>query len=387
MKKIIAVILGFVLACLALFLFKTHDFLTAINTTTNIATKPSPRPDKSSYNILILGYGGVGHDGAYLTDTMMVIHVNFKTNKAILISMPRDLWVKVPSKSGGFHAKINSVYEMGLYPKEFPDIEKKYQGEQGASELIRNVVGDLIGQPIDNYVGIDFHGFTKMIDTLDGVDVTVEKTFDDYVYPIDGKETNNCGKQDTALEDAVKQATQEAELAFPCRYEHIHFDKGPTHLDGTTALKYARSRHSLQDGNDFGRAKRQQLVLEGVKEKVLSVSFVPKILPLMDEAKNYVRTDIDVPLLQKFFAEAKQDSKKYHITNLVLNLDNFLKNSIGPSNEFILQPRGGVDDWGSIRKWISDTLEGITPTLTPHPTTELSPTKKINARTPPTSSP
>jgi anionic cell wall polymer biosynthesis LytR-Cps2A-Psr (LCP) family protein len=384
MKKFLIIFLGFICALLALFLFKVHDFYTTVRTDTNHPL-PTVPPEKKVFNILALGYGGVNHEGAYLTDTMMVIHVDLQKNKAVLISLPRDIWVEVPTKDGSTHAKINSVYEMGLFKDDYPGIEDKYHGEQGAAELTKKVVGDLTGLPIDYYVGVDFGGFVKLIDTVGGVDVNVEKTFDDYVYPVEGKETDTCGKQDQELQDALNQATQEAELAFPCRYEHIHLDKGVQHMDGKTALKYARSRHSLQDGTDFGRAKRQQLVLEAAKEKMLSVTVLPKVLPLMDEAKNYLRMDLSADLLQKFLLEAKQDSKRYTIVNLVPSLDNYLENGTGPSGEYILKSSQGDDEWSDMKKWISDTIEGITPTPTPGPTNTPGPSKKPASLSPTTS--
>jgi anionic cell wall polymer biosynthesis LytR-Cps2A-Psr (LCP) family protein len=374
-KRVLIIFLGFILAFGAIFVVKAFDVYNTINTSTSGSNPKKVNQEKTTYNILLLGYGGLGHEGAYLTDTIMVVHLDTKTNKAVLISIPRDLWVEVPGETKPFHAKINSVYEMGLYPDDYPSIPKKYTGEQGAAELAKTVVGNIVKLPIDYYVGVDFGGFRKIVDTLGGLDVNVETTFDDYVYPIDGKENDTCGKKDDELQKALDEATESAETAFPCRYEHIHFDKGVNHMDGFTALKYARSRHSLQDGTDFGRAKRQQLVLEAVKEKVLSVSFLPKVFPLMDQAKEYVRMDMDISILQKLFSEAKKDGNKYTIVNLVPSLENFLKNDQADNGQYILSSQDGLDEWGAMQKWISDTIEGITPTPTPGPTTATSSAK------------
>jgi LCP family protein required for cell wall assembly len=253
---------------------------------------PTPKPEKKIFNFLIMGYGGGNHDGAYLTDTLMIAHVDMEKKRTVLISLPRDIWVKIPTKSGDdFHEKINAVYQMGLFNKNYPDIPAKYAEEQGAANLTKEVVGNIVGLEIDNYVAIDFEGFTKAVDVLGGVDVNVETTFDDYEYPVTGKEKDLCGKEEKDLPDLLKIATESPTLAFPCRYEHLHFDAGLTHMDGETALKYVRSRHSLQDGNDFGRAKRQQRFLEAVKNKVISIGFITKIPALMDEMQNYIRTD------------------------------------------------------------------------------------------------
>lgn len=393
MKKVLIIFLGFLVAGLVIFLFKANEFYNDVNTGTD-SHKPTVSPQKTAYNILLLGYGGEGHEGAYLTDTMMVVHLDMKANKVVLISLPRDLWVKVPGKDGEFHAKINSVYEMGLYADQYPQIEKKYTGKQGSAELVKKVVGDLTGLSIDNYMGIDFGGFVQIIDMVGGVDINVDTTFDDYEYPIAGKENEMCGNEDKFkqiepfldpsasdeakmdyfkdkpdLEQFFKDVTDDPAVAFPCRYEHLHFDKGQQHMDGTTALKYARSRHSLQDGTDFGRARRQQKVLEAMKNKVFSITFLPKILPLMDEGKKYVRMDFDNNQVKKLIGEAGTDASKYKVTTLVPSLDNFLMNGVADNGQYILEPQDGIDAYGPMRTWIQNTIEGITPTPTPEPKT------------------
>ena len=69
-----------------------------INTTADGKKVTQPPVEKTEFTILLAGYGGPGHDGAYLTDTLMVVHIDKKAKKVILFNVPRDLWVKVPSK-------------------------------------------------------------------------------------------------------------------------------------------------------------------------------------------------------------------------------------------------------------------------------------------------
>ncbi len=152
-------------------------------------------------------------------------------------------------------------------------------------------------------------------------------------------------------------------------------------MDGETALKYARSRHSLQDGTDFGRAKRQQKVLEAVKDKVLSFGIITKILPLLDEAKKFLRMDLEFDQIKKLLLEAQQESDKYKINNLVPSLENYLKNGVSDGGQFILIPNEGIDEWDEMRLWIDQSIKGITPTPTPAPTTRVSPTRRPTAVT------
>lgn len=378
MKKLVLVTLGIVFAVAAFLLFKVNQFYRTTFTQSVSVTNPSKPPEeKKVYNILIMGYGGAGHDGAYLTDTLMIAHVDLNKKRVNLVSLPRDLWIKVPTKTAeDFHSKINSVYQMVLYPKNYPNVAYKEASEQGAADFVKEAVKQVSGLTIDNYVAIDFTGFKKAVDLLGGVDVTVEKTFDDYEYPIDGKEDDACDKKDQEFEDAVKIATQDAVLAFPCRYEHLHFTAGTTHMDGATALKYVRSRHSLQDGTDFGRAARQQRFLEAVREKVVSITFIPKIIPLLDELKTYIRMDVSLPDINKFIGQANQ-SKSYKISNLVISNDNYVKNSFSDYGGFILVPKAGLDDWSEVHQAIDFSVRGITPTPTPAPTKIPSPTPRV----------
>lgn len=373
MKKIIIIVVGIFLAFIAFHFFNNY-------LATNKGKSQSsniPKPEQSVFNFLILGYGGGNHDGAYLTDTMMVAHIDTKTKKIVLVSIPRDIWVKIPTKSGAdFHTKINSVYQLKLYPNDFPDLQPV---------SAETIVSQITGLAIDGYVSIDFSGFTKSVDILGGVDVNVQKPFTDNEYPIDGNEKELCGqdaifkeaapflvpgfniddeikqfKADPKLQDFVTNATETPELAFPCRYEKLSFTAGMTHMDGATALKYARSRHSETDGGDFNRAERQQQIIEAVKNKVLSVGFIPKIIPLINELKNDIVTDINQDLISKFMSMAAQ-AKQYSISTFALTDQNYLNDSVSSDGQFMLIPKQGIDNWTVVKSIVEDMVNGITP--------------------------
>ena len=396
MKKALLVIGLFLIVLVAYVIKSGADFYKAIfNKKPNQKGFVLPK-EKTQYNILLLGYGGPGHDGPYLTDSMMVAHIDLKTNKTALLSLPRDLWIKLPTKSkADFHAKINSIYQLGLFPTEFPDVDtQKYPD----TTLVKKAVSDITGLTIDNYVTIDFTGFTKGIDILGGVVVDVQKTFDDYEYPIDGKEKDLCGKdedfakiekflkpgfsedekKDTLkdkpeLEKFLKDITEDPKEAFPCRYEHLHFDKGKVFMNGETALKYVRSRHSAQDGNDFARGARQQQFVKSIKEKVISLGMVTKVIPLLDELKNHIKTDISVDDMKKLVGEAK-DSGKYKVININVSDTDYLKSSYSDYGGYILIPRLGMDRWGELHSMIANGILEITPTPSLSPTEKVTPT-------------
>ncbi|KKQ38237.1 MAG: Cell envelope-related transcriptional attenuator [Candidatus Roizmanbacteria bacterium GW2011_GWA2_37_7] len=348
------------------------------------SSKEKKQEDQKKYTFLLLGYGGGAHEGTYLTDTIMVFHINIKEKRAILISLPRDIWVRVPTKNDPFHSKINAVYQMGMFPKKYPDIDTSLLTEENPSGLLKAVVSDIIGLKVDAFAAVDFQGFIKTIDTLEGIDIEVKKTFTDFEYPIEGEEDNLCERdeefmkiepiinkeiadedaqklyeQNPGLEQFVKDIKDHPQIAFPCRFEELHFNAGPTLMDGETALKYARSRHATEDGGDFNRALRQQNVLEAVKKKVLAIEFIPKIIPLLDDLEKHIITDLPLSDLNKLLLEAR-NSNQYSMDTLVLT-DEFLTDGYSSYGGYIVYPKEGIDKWGKIQKTIQNMQQGITP--------------------------
>lgn len=369
MKKILISVASISVAIFIILGYKAYIFYKRINTSKTVSSSSSiKKQEKKIYNILLLGYGGGSHDGTYLTDSMMVVHIDLSQKKIAMISVPRDIWVKLPTKSGtDVHEKINAVYQMGLYPDNYPDVDVKGEGQPASADLVKRVIGPVFGLPIDNNISIDFDGFKRAVDILGGVDVNVLKTFDDYEYPVDGKEKDLCGKTEADLPELEKIASDSPSLAFPCRYEHLHFDQGTTHMNGETALKYVRSRHSLQDGSDFGRAARQQRFLEAVKDKIISAGFITKIVPLMDEMSSYIKTDIDLALFQKF-SPLLYKSKEFKNISIIPSYENYLKSSTSSYGGYILIPETGIDNWEEVQSWVKTSIitgSSLTPTPTP----------------------
>ncbi len=281
-------------------------------------------------NILLMGKGGGDHDSPDLTDTMIFISLSHKSNHVTTISIPRDLWIP------DLQAKVNSAYYWG----------NKQSDNPGAGiSLAKATVEDIVGVPIHYAVVIDFSGFTKIIDILGGIEVNVENTFTDPMYPIAGKENDNCNGDTT----------------YACRYETITFTKGLQQMDGATALKFVRSRHSEGDeGNDFARNLRQQKVIAAIKTKILTpeVMFsIPKVKEILDLINKNLETDLTdtqkIILARKALnaGRVKDGVKQYAI-----NMD-FLDNppiSRKYYNAFVLIPKGG--NWHKIQDWVKSLL-------------------------------
>ncbi|MCL2037443.1 LCP family protein [Candidatus Saccharibacteria bacterium] len=190
-------------------------------------------------NIIIFGIGdftwdGTGRDGALLTDSIMVLSIDQDKNDAYMISLPRDLYVKHDCKALGTSAgKLNETFYCA-YMDNNQDIDA------GAAAL-QKTAGDILGMDIHYYVQADWTALIRLVDAVGGVDVIIE-----------GSGGNGINDYETGLKLA----------------------EGPAHLDGHTALAFARARNSgggygLAGGN-FDRERNQQKVLVALQKKALS---------------------------------------------------------------------------------------------------------------------
>lgn len=373
-KKVFLFLLVIFLAYLIFLIFNINRFYQ------KVYTPQKKIEEKSKFNFLLFGYGGAQHEGAYLTDTIMVFHLDTKNKRAVLLSIPRDLWVPIPTKSKNhFSAKINTIYQIELFPENYPDVDDRYFGQKKDASFFKYIVGKVIGDKIDYYAGIDFEGFKKAVDALGGVEVEVEKSFVDEQYPIEGKEKDLCGQEeifqkaekilnnsateeekkelltDEKINEFVKNATESPHLAFPCRYEKLVFQKGKTKMNGETALKFVRSRHSAEDGNDFARARRQQLFLQAVKDRVLNLNIMLKVFNLLDQLSDHLKTDVDPSLIKKLIQEAK-NINQYQLTTYVLTTDNLLEASVSKDGQYILIPKKGENDFFQIWEMFKELI-------------------------------
>ncbi|HLE49485.1 MAG TPA: LCP family protein [Patescibacteria group bacterium] len=325
----------------------------------SITLAPTPTPDPLRIrNILLLGYAGGNHEGATLTDTMMLASIRPKENKIILISIPRDIFVPIPiSKDNIEKHKINHAFAIGLDDKKYPEKPDKYKGIIGAGNLSRDMVELVTGIHPDNFIAIDFQGFIRIVDILGGVTVSVPYSFEDKYYPIEGLENDICGKSDEDIKALhATLSGQLLEKEFTCRFETIHYDKGTETLDSENALKFVRSRHSDINGSDFGRSLRQQAFLVGVKNKLLSFSTLTKVIPVINTLSDHTLTDIDI---QTFYEIAKdqKEIQDVSISTISLNTDNVLIDAISSDKQYILLPKSGEGNWDQIHEFIKKELE------------------------------
>lgn len=267
--------------------------------------------EKNRINILLLGAAGEGKAGKNLTDTIMIMSINAKTKKLALLSLPRDLYVKIPGTSS--YSKINSLYQHGLSNNE-------------GVETVKKSVEEITGLDINYYLIINYDGFKKVIDDLGGVNVYVERDIYDARFP--GPNFS---------------------------YETFKLDKGLRKMDGETALKFVRERHDDPEG-DFGRAKRQQQMIQAAKIKFFSFRTLFNVFALnkiFDDLGNNVKTDIQIDEIEGLLALSREVDSR-NISSAVADAwkkDSLLKVShifYGNTRAFILVSR--VGNWSEVQE-------------------------------------
>ncbi len=289
-------------------------------------------------------------------DSIILASINLEEKKVVLISIPRDLYLFLPTDYENLTAKkINEAYAIGINNVHYPNKKPEFRGESGGWELMKYAVTKVTGIPINYFIAVDFSAFQKAIDVLGGVEVDIPNVYDDYYYPLKGKENETCGFSNQKITELhQKYSGFELEKQFTCRYEHIHFEKGKMMMDGATALKYTRSRHG--DG-DFGRSQRQFAVLAAIKDKAASLEIVKKGGALLNQLIKTVKTDLELTQIESLL-DSLGSTDQYKIISVHLTEDNFLRSSAGAKGAFILVPKAGFDNFSEIKNFITGVAKG-----------------------------
>jgi polyisoprenyl-teichoic acid--peptidoglycan teichoic acid transferase len=284
-----------------------HSFFQSLRDISSGNMKPLRGEKDGRINILLLGLAGENYPGENLTDSIIIASINPKTYQTAFLSIPRDLYVRIPETDS--YTKINALYPRG----------KDQHGDtaEGVSDL-KSSLEEITGLPIHYYIAIDFDGFKNIINQLGGISTVVPKDLHDERYP--GPNYS---------------------------YQTFDIKKGLQNLDGETALKYARTRHDEE--GDFGRAYRQQQILESFRQKAFSIGTlvnVPAISGIIDTLGNHLRTDMPLDEIDSFLNLSKKIDT-HTTTNEVLDsrsTESLLSVShvmLGGVRAFILVPRTG----------------------------------------------
>lgn len=239
---------------------------------------------QETVNFLLIGSDRRSSTGSTRTDTMVVAILRPNEGQVSLISIPRDLWVSIP---GYENNRINTAYQLG--------VSSGYPG--GGPALLKETIQYNLGIRIDHTAMVDFNGFSKIVDTLGGVDVPV-----------------SCSYTDWKLIDPSYNPELEANW-----YLHT-VDPGVIHMDGDLALWYARSR---QKSNDFDRGRRQQEVLRALFVQALQTGTLTRIPELYNNLNDSVETDLGLgDILQLSIYAPKMtnaDIRSYYIRPPIVN--------------------------------------------------------------------
>ncbi len=324
-KKRLA-IFGLALLLLALVggvVFYRIDFIKAIFTPVSFfARLINPvelKEEDGRVNMLVIGIDTRGSEGLMNTDTMVVGSFSQVEGDPVLISIPRDLWVNLSPYGSG---RINSAYSRGGTASD-----GKFDEEKGVA-FVKTKIAEILGIKIPYWAIIDFEGFEEIIDILGGIEVCVERAFDDYSYPVPGREN----------------ATP-----LSSRYEHLRFEAGCQEMSGEKALKYARSRMGTNgEGSDFARVRRQQNVIAGISDKALSVDLLlnpGKLASLYKQVTSTVKTNASLGEVQRVLQIVGKFEDLSEIESLVLDPDSKLvyhpANPAPYGGAYVLVPQGG----------------------------------------------
>ena len=211
---------------------------------------PTPTPTlPPMQRILLLGTDERESSwGLWHTDAIMVAIVDAENKRIGLLGIPRDLWVNAPTLG---EMKINLVDYLG----------EKHGYPGGGPALLADTLKDTFGLEIDHYVRFKQEGFVQAIDALGGITVTLECPLQEFAPPDPGSD----------------------------RLKELYLDAGPQRLDGKTALKFVTYRYRF---GDWGRAKRQQMLLLALRQQALQLDIIPKLPRLWDIVRNSVESDL-----------------------------------------------------------------------------------------------
>lgn len=198
--------------------------------------------------VLLLGVDRRSDEtGPARSDTIILSGFRPDTNRAAMLSIPRDLWVDIP---GVGEQRINAAMVFGDDPER----------SSAAPELAVATVVSAFRRPVDRYAVIDFQTFVRLVDALGGIEIDVPFEIVDTEYP-----TPDYG------------------------VTTIRFDPGRQTMDGERALIYARTRHV---DSDFGRSDRQQQVIQAIAAKLVDPASWPRLPQVIEVVRSGVQTDL-----------------------------------------------------------------------------------------------
>lgn len=274
-------------------------------------------------NILLLGVDSA----AGLTDSIQIASIDPINRSVAMLSVPRDLYVMNPAKKR--KTRINEVYRDSskFCTKKTATCDPAI--DYGANTM-EDLLGEILGVKVSYFAKVDFDGLKKLVDSVGGIQVNVEKSLSDPAFP----NRNYSG------------------------YDPFFVRAGLQTMNGELALKYARCRGG-NCGGDFGRAKRQQQVVMAIREKATSLNILAspqKLTAMMNAAGKGFKTDLSIDQIGQLYKIIK-DIQTTTIASAVLDnsAEGVLK-SLTAGGAYVLVPKLGENDWSGVRDFVSSTF-------------------------------
>ncbi|HOW60239.1 MAG TPA: LCP family protein [Candidatus Moranbacteria bacterium] len=263
--------------------------------------------EEDRINIALLGMRGENDSsGGTLADTIIVASIEPKANRIALVSVPRDLWVKNPGTQS--YSKINAVHAYG---------EEDGKG-QGLSQM-EKVLEEVLGSQIHYAVKIDFKGFVDLVDAIGGVEITLDKPFEEGVqfnkpHVCDSYFTVPTGEYENKTVTYFSESSRTYKKRIVASYPlctapsstlecggNFKLPAGTQTLNAKQTLCFVRSRET---SSDFERAKRQQIIIKEIQKKVTSIgtlSDFSKVNAILDALGNNVKTDMQAWEMKRLY--------------------------------------------------------------------------------------
>jgi LCP family protein required for cell wall assembly len=226
--------------------------------------------------------------------------------------------------------KINAVYTSAKQQYLYKNPKDKDGAEAAGIDTLKKVVTQYMGVPVHYYALIDFTAFQDVVNTVGGIDVTLDEAYSDPTY-----------------------------ADFGIKYGQLTLPAGTSHLNGPMALAYARSRHGDPRG-DFGRGEHQQKVILGIKDKVLSLgtfSNPAKVTSLLDTLGNRVRTDFSINDIMRIYDVAKNLNNSA-VTNVDLAMPGTAVVTTGMvGDQSVVYPKAGIDNYAEVQAFVRSQLK------------------------------
>ena len=308
----------------------------AFNDRVSTAPAPSsalffPLRGSEPVNVLMIGYGGGMHDGAYLADSINILSIDPATETTTTIPIPRDLWIEGMEQLPN-NAKVNEAFAIG----------QQEGGLEHGATLMSEVLSQATGLQIEHWMAIDFDGFREMVDAVGGVTITNPTAFSYTGNPqLHGSGVWNDGS----------------------------FAAGEITLDGAQALAYARARYTsdVSESSDFARSIRQARILSALKTKLGDggVASLGPGLRLMDALEDRLTTSLSA--IDLFLVSGHLSSDR----RIELVEDEALVATTNTDGQYILIPFGwtGPGDYASLHDYLNRRLAEPPPTPSASPVT------------------